>query len=468
MIQINKFIRASVGADLSATAGFPDIQVKKHNGSNERGIGVGILVSQLTPAELARLKAELAETLISNFCYPRFYDYRTHSLRVRPVDRTKRQEVWQYLSSVDFNAWGRIDLMSPDFQRQVERLFIYFVQRNRSFFGEQGRKRMADVRMLISNSSSSVTVGLREHLKGRPTAFGNPRQVTSWAASNVTGRLEPTWDQIVATTMLLQQQLQEARGEIKVTPTNDIRPNGAPPRHSVRGRLAANGSSTVAPGVISEHPVLTSKPTPRVEARTSTPYERPQVTKPLTSPIAPFAAASASVDSPVRKIEQVVVSEETSAPAVTSRDITVETASVSFPERSQRQAQSSTNAPAVVPPRNLTQTTQTPHMEVTTKEAESATVLVSEEDVVIFEQMRHQLVVWVRVEAVRAGVDIAGHEPSELLELLQQLDGFDETRLQVTSTLLNLCDQIIAAGHASLLEYKQAIMFYLMHTRSTR
>src|SRR6516225_9316685 len=169
---------------------------------NERGIGVGIFVSQLPPAELARLKAELAETLISNFCYPRFYDYYTDSLRMRPVDRAKRQEVWQYLSSVDFNAWGRTDLMSPEFQRQVERLFIYFVQRNRSFFGEQGRKRMADVRMLISHCSSSVTEGLRGHLKGLPTSFGNPRQVNSWATSNVTGRHEPTWDQIVATTML--------------------------------------------------------------------------------------------------------------------------------------------------------------------------------------------------------------------------------------------------------------------------
>ena len=82
--------------------------------------------------------------------------------------------------------------------------------------------------------------------------------------------------------------------------------------------------------------------------------------------------------------------------------------------------------------------------------------------------MRHQLVVWARVEAVRAGLDIAVHEPSELLDMLQHIDGIDETRLQVTSTLIDLCDQIIAAGQASLLEYKQAIMFYLMHTRSSR
>ncbi len=107
-------------------------------------------------------------------------------------------------------------------------------------------------------------------------------------------------------------------------------------------------------------------------------------------------------------------------------------------------------------------------MGVAKKEPESTTVLVSDEDVVIFEQMRLQLVVWLRVEAVRAGIDIAGQQPSELLELLRQLDGLDETRLQVVSTLLALSDQIIQAGHASLLEYKQAMMFYLMHTRGSR
>src|SRR6266849_3059278 len=134
---------------------------------NERGVGVGMLVNQLPPTELARLKAELAETLIANFCYPRFFDYRTDSLRMRPVDRAKRQEVWLYLSSVDFTTWSRVDLMSPDFQRQIERLFILFVQRNRSFFGQQGRKRMFDIRMLISACAALVAQGLRNHLTGQ-------------------------------------------------------------------------------------------------------------------------------------------------------------------------------------------------------------------------------------------------------------------------------------------------------------
>src|SRR5438270_11879061 len=128
---------------------------------------MGIYLGQLPPAELARLKAELAETLVANFCYPRFFDYRTESLRMRPVDRAKRQEVWLYLSSVDFTAWSRVDLMSPDFQRYIERLLIQFVQRNRSFFGEQGRRRMSDIRMLISSCAAAVTEGLRRHLTSR-------------------------------------------------------------------------------------------------------------------------------------------------------------------------------------------------------------------------------------------------------------------------------------------------------------
>src|SRR5579871_2557957 len=97
---------------------------------------MGIYLGQLPPAEIARLKAELAETLIANFCYPRFFDSRVDALRMRPVDRAKRQEVWLYLSSFDFTAWSRVDMMSSELQYHIERLFIQFVQRNRSFFGE--------------------------------------------------------------------------------------------------------------------------------------------------------------------------------------------------------------------------------------------------------------------------------------------------------------------------------------------
>jgi hypothetical protein len=79
--------------------------------------------------------------------------------------------------------------------------------------------------------------------------------------------------------------------------------------------------------------------------------------------------------------------------------------------------------------------------------------------------MRHQLVVWLRVEAVRSGMDISGLSPLQLLELLRQQRSFDETRLQIISTLLNVSNQVVKSGQANLLDYKQGLMFYLIHSQ---
>ena len=87
------------------------------------------------------------------------------------------------------------------------------------------------------------------------------------------------------------------------------------------------------------------------------------------------------------------------------------------------------------------------------------------EDVVIFERMHFQLVLWLRIEAVRLGKDITGQTPLQLLELLRQQKGFDERRLQIASTLLNLSNQVIKNGQASLSDYKQGLIFYMMHTQ---
>ena len=434
---------------------------------------MGILVSQLPPAELARLKAELAETLISNFCYPRFYDYRIDSLRMRPVDRSKRQEVWQYLGSVDFNAWGRIDLMSPDFQRQVERLLIYFVQRNRTFFGEQGRKRMADIRLLISDSSTSIIEGLRGHLTGKSNGFGNPRPINSWANSNITKRIDPAWEQLVAPTMLLQHQIQEARGELKAT-QNEMRPNGASSsKHSIRDRSNANGHSNGVTGhelPLDKH-VSTNDRLVEIEQQTFPDTDQSKITNPLTPPDVKEAqpvSENKSVDELLNQKDQASISEDEAAAPHSEQDNEITNSTITPEKQSLEPIEVPLSAPAILQSHELGQAKSSSQAEVTIKEHAGAIAFVSEEDVVIFQQMRHQLVVWARIEAVRAGLDIAAHEPSELLDMLQQIDGIDETSLQVTSTLINLCDQIITAGHASLLEYKQAIMFYLMHTRSSR
>ncbi|GHO91492.1 hypothetical protein KSF_015400 [Reticulibacter mediterranei] len=473
---------------------------------------MGIYLGQLPAAEIARFKAELAETIIANFCYPRFFDPRTQSLRMRPVDRAKRQEVWLYLSSVDFTAWSRVDLMSPDFQHQIERLFILFVQRNRSFFGQQGRKRMFDIRTLISAQAGSVAQGLRNHLSGQKQGhppFGSPRPVISWSAALVGGRSELTWEQIAASTMMLQQQMQEIRGEARPanaangasrrtlrpqSPTGTENEASAQPASAVpsssqqivrSGPLPATspsgplvGSRNVAasvppaslPAASASSSVLlrTSGPlVPPASAPTSPVPPTPPARKsePLAAPPAPLTPTPAT-----RKSEPLVAQAASTLDLQTTSELPRAKSAVEA-EKTRTQPPPASTAPAVQQPtapqpaQARTMPSPAPAPSVASGQRDGSIMSVGEDDLAIFEQMRHQLVVWLRVEAITAGLEIAGQSPSQLLELLRQHGRLDETRLQVVSTLLNLSNQVIKTGLVSLIDYKQALMFHLMHTR---
>jgi hypothetical protein len=427
---------------------------------------MGISLGQLPPAELARLKAELAETIIANFCYPRFYDYRTGCLRMRPVDRAKRQEVWLFLSSVDFTAWNRIDVMSDNLQHQIERLFIQFVQRNRSFFGEQGRKRMPDVRMLIGTAATSVVQGLRNHITGprqSNSSFGSPRPVILWTATDSPKRPELAWEQIAAHTMLLQQQLQEVRGEIKPVAPADGRPANGAVRHPVRTQLASTSVEVDAP---TAH---TSIPTNRsvgqqVSAHSSTSSTLPpsRTTVPLNPAVPHTSVPTRRQETPVAPVKQ---PSNVTTPSTSPSARVVLNNSQPAPETTQPPAAASAQARPISQSMPTSRSTQTTGAEVDRRA--NAVMLVGAEDVAIFEQMRHQLIVWLRIEAIRAGIEFSGKNPAQLLELVHQQAHIDETRLQAVSALLNLAAQVIKSGQVSVLDYKQALMLHLVHTRHT-
>ena len=461
---------------------------------------MGLYLNQLPQTEVARLKAELAETLIANFCYPRFYDYRLSALRTRPVDRAKRQEVWQYLNAVDFNVWGRVDVDSPDFQRQVERLFIHFVQRNRSFFGNQGRKRMADVRLLISSCSTALADGLRGHLRGQQgnPPFGSPRAVSSWVVTNATGRPEVAWEQILSGTMLLQQQLQEVRGEVRpasapvpsTPPTQNptARPgNGNVPARRPRMSRAltngvANNSNAAQEEDVALWPALGNRPDKSAEGPLAPPS--PAAARENEFAQAEFSSSSTLADvSPtlplsLGKIENMATAFQPTpveaSPALPTRSRRGKQVEASPSGPLPRQASQPLAAPVSVSSTPSVANTRHPQtsapmvqtkLDLAVKQTENGTAITTDEDVVIFEQMRHQLIIWLRVEAVRAGIELGGQNTFQLVDSLRHQDGVDTARLQVVSTLLNMCDQIINGGRATLFDYKQAMMFYLMHTR---
>ncbi|GLV56945.1 hypothetical protein KDH_37840 [Dictyobacter sp. S3.2.2.5] len=493
---------------------------------------MGIYLGQLPPAEIARLKAELAETLIANFCYPRFFDHRTESLQMRPVDRSKRQEVWLYLSSVDFTAWSRIDLMSTDFQHQIERLFIQFVQRNRNFFGSQGRRRMSDIRLLISSCASTVTQNLRHHLTGQKSTpgtppFGSPRPVVSWSTPSISGRSEPTWEQVANSTMLLQQQMQEIRGE--------ARPMATPAAAAVAQPVGVGASSAnqYATTGAARRPAATpgsasSASYPSVQQPGRSDVEAPAARKPVApqrqnQPVAPAADGRVGSAQPVaaatpatmpppaartgrpaetaapqpvaRKLDSLTQPQENKNAAPVNRSAPPAQTSVTAPTMPvSRQSRTSTGNGTRPPTSPLSETAPAPAVSAppaspaapaaarasapanfpvapnsplaaATSHGNREVMTAGEDDLAIFEQMRHQLVIWLRVEAISAGLEISNQSPTQLLEMLRQQARFDETRLQVVSTLLNLANQVMKTGLVSVLDYKQALMFHLMHTR---
>ena len=506
---------------------------------------MGIYLGQLPPAEIARFKAELAETISASFCYPRFFDYRTESLQTRPIDRAKRQEVWLYLSSVDFTAWSRVDLTSADFPHHIERLFIQFVQRNRSFFGVQGRRRMLDIRLSISTSAGSVAQRLRNHLTGQPITplFGSPRPVLSWTTTPISGRPEPVWEQVMASTMELQRQIQEWRGEVQTLPSVEeqatstlasapgpnSRPvladapssvnatNGQGSRPSRPQQVPVNPANPMTPAASFDHAVMASQqptmPTPPVTGYPAQPLAQPSQYNrgvvPASAPVAP--ASSNGVKATVQSSTSPAVSRrmtgnitppvEQNMSARQSGGVHVKIATSPVPVASPVRPPAPVVPPAEPSPTsrrstgNLARPVEArapslpdtvvsipggphPARPVTTSVLGGSTssiaangsgqrdvFTIGEDDIAIFEQMRHQLVLWLRIEAVTIGLDVSGQGPAQLLEMLRQQARYDETRLQIVSTLLNLAAQVIKTGTVSVLDYKQALTFHLMHTR---
>ena len=494
---------------------------------------MGIYLGQLPPAEVARFKAELAETIVANFCYPRFFDYRSDSLQTRPVDRTKRQEVWLYLSSVDFTAWSRVDLTSTDFQHHIERLFIQFVQRNRSFFGAQGRRRMFDIRMSISTCAGSVAQRLRNHLTSQPITppFGSPRAVPSWTATSISGQVEPGWEQVMASTMELQRQIQEWRGE-PLTVAGVVEPVAVGSRSSQSSRSAsaevpapingANGQGYRStrpqqPQYIPTNPANPMNPAASVDYSIVAAQQATMPTPPITTHVSQPGQNGRNISNPVATAVPATASVlktgvQTPSGSMPASPVVPRRPSGNLPQSGEQnsiarqtgggpRARIATSpTPAAVPARPTAQptsggesslapaslsstvapTSTGPHPArtaptsaagfstnsvATNNSSQREVFAIGEDDVAIFEQMRYQLLLWLRIEAVSSGLEVNGQGPTQLIDMLRQQPRMDETRLQVVSTLLNLAAQVIKTGTVSVLDYKQALMFHLMHTK---
>ncbi|HEU5198804.1 MAG TPA: hypothetical protein VFU32_04165 [Ktedonobacterales bacterium] len=90
----------------------------------------------------------------------------------------------------------------------------------------------------------------------------------------------------------------------------------------------------------------------------------------------------------------------------------------------------------------------------------------AEGDVMIFAQLQHQVGTWIKMAAVSHQIDIAGRDALELIAELRRMAALEEAELQVVESLVTLCQRVVRSKQATVDDYKQAMMLYLLHHRS--
>jgi hypothetical protein len=87
-------------------------------------------------------------------------------------------------------------------------------------------------------------------------------------------------------------------------------------------------------------------------------------------------------------------------------------------------------------------------------------------DMQVFYQLRLQIEGYVRQAARSYGLPTLAGDPAHVIEALRGSNLVDESDLRIAEGVLALSDRVIADGRASVQEYRQAMMLYLLYHRS--
>jgi hypothetical protein len=87
-------------------------------------------------------------------------------------------------------------------------------------------------------------------------------------------------------------------------------------------------------------------------------------------------------------------------------------------------------------------------------------------DALIFWQLRYQIEAYVRLAARSYGLPGHGGDPSSVLDELRRSGFVDEADLRIAEGVFALTDRVTALGHATVEDYRQAMMLYLLYHRS--
>lgn len=128
-----------------------------------------------------RLRAALGEKLSARFAYPCFYDYGVERLRVRPVDRVKRQEIAAYVETVGFAPLEPMAVDSAELRRYFEGVFLRYLDVNPHLGKPRMTGRRAQLRVEAQRAAEELQGDLVAFVEGNGPTFGAAPARVSWA-----------------------------------------------------------------------------------------------------------------------------------------------------------------------------------------------------------------------------------------------------------------------------------------------
>ncbi len=387
----------------------------------------------LEPRLIERLRAELAELLAASVAYPAFFDFRANHLATRPIDRTRMDEIQQFVNSVNFGPIERTEVSATETRRFIERLIVRYIEVNDALHTPYAARALPRLRALAPRLAADIQRRALGYLSGAVPDFGARRQALSWSVTSRRERPRSAEERDRAT-RILEAALLQRSGAL-------AQPSGPIER-------ARNTPASVAPAdPRARSPHDDTTPAPAAAFLASAPRENAwrlseQPTGPLATP--QQAADGHSPRTAMRELPPDLY--QLYGDYLT--DIAPAAPAPSTPL--------SPPAPASAPaarPASASQEQPPPSAD-------------ARNDQHIFWQLRYQLEAYVRRAARSYGVPHQGIDPATVLDELRRSGFVDEADLRIAEGVFALTDRVTAQGHASEQEYRQALMLYLLYHRS--
>lgn len=419
-------------------------------------------LADLDPRDLTRLRAELCEVIAARFAYPAFYDYRAGTARVRPISTARRQEILTFVQTAPLDPIMPLDLASTETCRFLQSLFLRYLESNVELARGLDPRRRAAMRAAAGRAAAEVQRGLLSLAAGSPGGFGTARPPASWAPKADRGKpAELDWKRVERGTQQLAAAL--------------ARSGPAPARSPSTFAASAPGRSAGGSGAWADAPLDHTAPLPSL---------RPAGAPPSASPFAGLAVGSQSSlfgehaqagmsDHPTGP--QPIVGLGSVPPVAAPRelppdlfqlysqymqDLNLSQSADAPPPQPRPMPAASAPSPAGAPPAPApwADPTASPHYPRPPADPRS--------DTLIFDQLRHQVDAYIRLAARSYGVRVHGSDPASALDALRTSGNVDDADLRVAEGLLAIADRVCATGTASIEDYRQALMLYLLYHRA--